>query len=497
MKLKGDYFHSAFHPTKAVDETISKLCPGDLSLKLWDAQIDHSHIKPVIASAQEGYQVWRKITFEERISYLQKFKEIAIKRKDEIAKAISMEVGKPYWESLTEAGAIAAKVDVTINESLRRIQSQKIDEIMPNLNGHTHHRPLGPCLIIGPYNFPCHLANGQILSALIAGNSIIFKPSEKTIYSGQLLIECLAEAGFPNGVINMINGGAITSSELTKSEEIKGIFFTGSHGVGIKILENTYKQLDKMVALELGGRNSTILHEDIEMEHALAELLRSCYLSTGQRCTSTSLIFVHKNILEKFSDEFLKLTKKIRIDHPMSKTKPFMGPIIDQTAMDLYFDFHKLTMKEGAQCLVEPKRISREKEGYYISPSLHYLEKPNLTSEFFQKEIFGPEACIIPYTDIEEAIQMANSTPYGLAASLFTQDSKKYDLFLRDMNAGILNLNRSTVGASSKLPFGGTKNSGNFHPAAVSMIDHCVSTMASLETYTGGSKIETIVGLDD
>jgi len=173
MKLKGDYFHSAFHSINKVDETISKLCPGDLSLALWDAQINHSHIESVVTSAQEGYEAWRETSIEERMTYLQKFKEVAIRRKDEIAKAISMEVGKPYWESLTEAGAIAAKVDVTINESLKRIQSQEINEIMPNLNGHTYYRPLGPCLIIGPYNFPCHLANGQILSALIAGNSII------------------------------------------------------------------------------------------------------------------------------------------------------------------------------------------------------------------------------------------------------------------------------------------------------------------------------------
>ncbi|MGE3608763.1 MAG: aldehyde dehydrogenase family protein [Bacteriovoracaceae bacterium] len=505
MTLRGDYFQGHFtHSNGLADlskanEKILKRAPGELNQTLWECGIFYDHIDAVVHSAVEGHETWRKTSFEERIQYLKKYQEIVRRRKDEFALALAWEVGKPLWEAKTEAASIDAKVSVTITDSLERIKQETIKDVMPKIDGHVLYKPLGPSLIIGPFNFPCHLANGQILSALLAGNSIIFKPSEKTIYSAQLMIECFHEAGFPKGVINFINGTGYTSSKLTSDKRIRAVFFTGSRGVGLRILENTYKDLNKLVALELGGKNSSIIHHDTSIPHALPELLRACFLTTGQRCTSTSMILVHKKIEQEFISQFKAVTEKIRVGHPVKSSKdPFMGPLIDAHAEKLYFEFCQFGKSEGAEEIVAPKKLDLGYEGYYVSPSIHYAKRPNLQGKFIQEEIFGPNCFFVPYEDIEEAIHIANSTDYGLAASVFTRDPLIYQLCLRDIEAGLINLNRSTVGASARLPFGGLKNSGNHRPAAVSMIDHCVSTVATLETLDdSSSKITDILGLEE
>jgi succinylglutamic semialdehyde dehydrogenase len=498
MKIKGDYFNGAFQKATQKDECIEKFCPADTEQKLWEACVDYTNIEKVVESAQNGFKQWKILSFEERAFYLKKYKEALLKRQDDISEALSLEIGKPLWEAKTEASALLGKVDVTLNDSLSRIQTQTFENIMPEITGLSYHKPIGTTLIIGPFNFPCHLPNGQILSSLLAGNSIIFKPSEKTIYSSQILIECFHEAGFPEGVINFINGTVHTASELTKHPLVKGIFFTGSQPVGIKILENTYRDLSKLVALELGGRNATIIHSMVDMEHTLTELIRACYLTSGQRCSSTSIILVQKKWVDEFQAKFTELVRKIHVDHPIDFTSiPFMGPLIDAHSQKLYYDFQEMTKTENIESLVAPKILERKKKGYYNAPALHYYEHPLTSSAFFKGEIFAPQACIIPFDTIDEAITLANLSPYGLAASVFTKDQQIFNLCKQELEAGVINLNRSTVGAHSKLPFGGVKNSGNFRAAAVSMIDHCASLTSTLETMSCHSKISEIVGLSE
>ena len=506
--LRGDYFNGQFSQALGVtessiqssDEKITKFCPGDLNNKLWDASISYENINKVIESAISGFDVWRKLEITERVNFLKKFQEQVVKRKEEIGTAIALETGKPLWESMTEAGALAAKVNVTISDSLKRIEKTTINQILPNIDGHVIKKPLGASLVIGPFNFPCHLANGQILAALLTGNSIIFKPSEKTIYSSQLLIECFHAAGFPKGVINFINGTVKTTQDIIKHPAIKGIFFTGSVPVGKKILESVGTDLTKLVALELGGKNSTILHKDTNIDHALPELLRACYLSSGQRCTSTSMVIIHKSIEQEFIDKFKSITERIIVDHPTEyKELPFMGPLIDEAAANTYNNFCKLGVENGAEDIIGLKDLDTGFKGHYVNPTIHYLKQGSAVKEnpFTQEEIFGPNCTFTPYEEIEQAIKIANISDYGLAASVFTQEQDIYKLCIRDIDSGIINLNRSTVGASSRLPFGGVKNSGNHHPAAVSMVDHTVSTVASLETLDNSSSIDDVKGLRD
>ncbi len=496
LNVQGDYFNGKFYLPKSQDEILQKLSPSDLSLELWTAASDYTHIDKVLSSADDGFKIWRKTSFNERIEFLKKFQKAVDARKEDFGKAIALETGKPLWESMTEASAVSAKVNVTITDSLARIEKKTIEKVLPSIDGHIIYKPLGPCLVIGPYNFPCHLANGQILSALLAGNSIIFKPSEKTIYSSQLLIECFHAAGFPKGVINFINGTAHTTQNILKAPSIKGIFFTGSFAIGKKILEAVGTDISKLIALELGGKNASIIHNDADIAHALPELLRACFLSTGQRCTSTSTVIIHKSIEQEFIQKFKDLTERIIVDHPIDfQNTPFMGPLIDQMAVEKYESSIRLGERNGAEAILSHNMLDLKFKGHYISPSIHYLKKADKTNPFTQEEIFGPNCTFISYDTIDEAIDLANISDYGLAAAIFTQEKDIYHQVLRDVDAGIINLNRSTVGASSRLPFGGVKNSGNHHPAAVSMIDHTVSVISSLETMDNSSKVEDIVGL--
>jgi len=490
FEIKGDYFNGQFNlqakpgsltGREACDEVIEKFSPANLEDMLWVCPVDYRHIDAIVESAQKGFHYWKKISFEERSNYLKKYQECLLTRKNKIATAISLETGKPLWESHTEVDAVIAKIDITINESLKRIQTLTFKNIMPDTTGEVHHRPIGPCLIIGPFNFPCHLANGQIVSALLAGNSIIFKPSEKTIYSAQLLIECFHEAGFPNNVINFINGSGEVAKRIIKEKSIKGIYFTGSKEVGKSILELTHQDLTKLVALELGGKNTSIVHCDANLDHALAELIKACFLTSGQRCVSTSKIAVHASIKDELVDRFHQLAKRIIIDHPIEfEQEPFMGPLIDKKSLENYLVYMGMAKREGFDEIMRGKQLEKKFQGYYVSPSIHYIDSMKDEGHFLGSEIFGPNCVFLPYNDIEQAIKITNASEYGLATGVFTSDDKIFRHCLEEIDSGIINLNRATAGASSKLPFGGVKNSGNYRPAGVSMIDSCVHPVSSL-----------------
>jgi succinylglutamic semialdehyde dehydrogenase len=482
--IKGDYFNSQFVLPELDDNRflVQKYSPADTEHHLYDCPTNVNHLSAVVESAQKGYETWRKTPASERANYLKKYQEIVASKKEEIARAIALETGKPLWEALTEATGVIGKVDVTINDSYKRIETQTFDDIMPGTKGYVNYKPLGPSIVIGPFNFPCHLANTQILAALMAGNSVIFKPSEKTIYSGQLLIECFHEAGFPEGVVNLINGTGDVASRIIKEKCIKGIYFTGSKEVGVKILSLTYKSLDKLVALEMGGKNTTIVHNDASKHHTISELINACYMTTGQRCVSTSKVAIHEDIYEEFIELFHKTAKRLIVDHPVDyEVEPFMGPLIDQRSMENYLNYMGMAKREGAHEVMRGKQIERKTPGFYVTPSIHLFEEYDPKSVFLGSEIFGPNCSFVKYREIEEAIDFANMSDYGLAASLFTKDQGLFDKCVQDIQAGIFNFNRSTAGASAKLPFGGVKNSGNHRPAAVSMIDACVYPMASLQ----------------
>ena len=482
MEIKGDYYFNSFHPeVKGKDEELVKRNPSNIDEVLWRSTVSYENIEKIIVSARTGFANWRSIKLEERIGYLKKYGEALKSKKKLLQEAISKETGKPLWEAETEVNAVIGKINVTIEESLPLIQNQQYSELMPKTDARLIYKPLGVSLIIGPFNFPCHLANGQIVSSLLAGNSIIFKPSEKTIFSGQLLIDCLDEIGLPKGVVNFSVGAGETAQRLVKDKRVNAIYFTGSKQVGLKILQSTISNLGKLVALELGGKNTTIIHKDAEIDFAVEELIKSAFLTAGQRCTSTSNVAIHCSIKDEFISKFHNRAKELVIANPFEFEKePFMGPLIDDNAVQNYLKFMGMAKREGLEQVMRGKQLDRNTKGHYVSPSIHYLEKYENDGHFIKSELFGPNCVFIPYEEIEEAISISNLSEYGLSGAIF---SKSYELFEKcanEIDVGIFNFNRSTVGASSKLPFGGVKSSGNYRPAGVSMIQSCVYPQSCL-----------------
>ena len=300
----------------------------------------------------------------------------------------------------------------------------------------------------GKYSVPCLLAIALSLS---------HQKKPPTLPS--FLIDCFSQAQFPKGVINLIQGGKNTVNRLIKEKPIKGIFFTGSKDVGKSILKYTYDDLSKLVALELGGKNTTIVHSDAHIDFALSELLKSCFLTSGQRCTSTSIIAIHHSLAEKFIDSFHQLTKKIIIDHPIDfEQEPFMGPLIDEKSLENYLAFMGMARREDAQEIMRGKVIEKKHPGYYVTPSIHYMKAANLKSHFIKSEIFGPNTTFISYNDIEEAIAIANAPDYGLAASVFTANDSLFSQCASQLSSGLVNHNRSTVlGPAPNFPLAALK----------------------------------------
>ena len=498
FKLKGHYFAGKFHSFSYKEqENLTKTCPANTNQILWTMPTNEAPIKSIIDSAKKGLRCMRLLSREERCQLLKNYQKALQKRKDPLATAISLESGKPLWEAEGEVNAVIGKIDTTIEDSLPRINDIVIDNIMPKTRGIVIHKPLGICLVIGPFNFPCHLANTQILSSLIAGNSIIFKPSEKTAYSGQLMIECFHEASFPDGAINLLQGTGTTASTLLQEESIKGIFFTGSVTVGKSILKQTSHDLSKLVALELGGKNTAIICEDADYNHALQEMLKACFLTTGQRCVSVSTIAVQRSMMDKFIKDFYNLVQKIHIDHPIEyESEPFMGPVIDNHALDAFFKAIDTAKQEGMEEVMKAKVLDKKYKGHYIGPAIHFAKRFHPKSTFLTRELFGPSATLILFDNIDDAIEMANATDYGLAACLFSKRQDYYNKCLQEIDAGVINFNRSTCGASAKLPFGGVKNSGNYRPASATFIDSCVYKVAGLNVLDDSpEELDSIKGL--
>ena len=498
FSLKGHYFYGKFHSfPQQTQDVLQKVCPANSDQILWTMPLHDAPIKAIIDSAQKGFNYMRHLSREERCRLLRAYQKNLMAKKDLLAEAIALESGKPLWESRGEVNAVIGKVDTTIETSLSRIDDRIIDDLMPNTRGRVIHKPLGPCLIIGPFNFPCHLANTQILSALIAGNSIILKPSEKTFYSGQLMIECFHDASFPHGAVNLLQGTGAAASNLLEDPSVKGVFFTGSVAVGKRILKQTSQDLSKLVALELGGKNTAVICDDANYDYALQEMLNACFLTTGQRCVSVSNIALHRSMVDKFIKDFHTLVQKIIIDHPIEyEREPFMGPLIDEDAKEAYLNAMDTAKREGLEEIMKGEAVMRKYKGHYVGPSIHFAKKFDTQSSLLTQELFGPSATLIPFDTLDDAIEIANSTEYGLAVCLFSKREEYYQKCLREIDAGIVNFNRSTCSASAKLPFGGVKNSGNYRPSSAVFIDSCVYQVASLEVLDDSpKKYEEIKGL--
>ncbi|MBI2604688.1 MAG: aldehyde dehydrogenase family protein [Deltaproteobacteria bacterium] len=483
IETRGNYINGRFVPVEDVVGTLTSKSPADALDVIGSFPYNYSQIDLAADAARAAFPAWKRAKPGDRAALLIRYRDALKKLEGKLSEVIAREVGKPLWEAKQEVAAMINKVDVTLSEGLRVVTDYEIPSILENTFGACRFRPVGVFVVLGPFNFPGHLANGHIVPALATGNCVIFKPSEKAPAAGQIMAEAFDEAGFPNGVFNLVQGEREVGRRLAVCESVDGVLFTGSYEVGLKLKQDTIQQYWKLLALEMGGKNAAIVADDADLDWAVYETLTGAFMTAGQRCSSTSRIIVHKSLFNAFVKKFHERAKAFSIGHPLKN--PFMGPLIDEAAVEKYLKFLGIASREGCEIIMRGKRFEAEHRGSYVTPSICLVRNNSIASVrksvYQQTEIFGPNVAIYSYENMEEAVELANATQYGLVASAFTASREKYARISEDLKAGLINWNRSTVGASSRLPFGGIRRSGNHFPTAVSAASYCMYPVSSLE----------------
>lgn len=493
MEHAGDFINGRWTEPEKSDGQFSDVSPSDLNDQIMQVTFKYDHIEAACAAAKKAYPAWGRLSMDERKSYLVKLKGIFDGHADEMAQLIARDTGKALWESLTEAKALGSKIDITLNFSSQLVAEEHIPNALPGVEGVVRFRSRGVMAVVGPFNFPAHLPNGHIIPSLLMGNTIVFKPSEQTPAVGQLYAKLIEKAEFPPGVFNLVQGDGECGRRLVLNENVDGILFTGSYDVGLRIKQETLSHYWKIIALEMGGKNTTVVWDDTDMDKAIYESIVGAFMSTGQRCACTSRIIVHDKIADEFTERFYQMAKKLTIGHWAEN--PFMGPLINQGAVDKYLRFQEIAKREGSESLMRGKVLDLKHKGFYVTPSINLVEKFSSESTYQKSEIFGPNVAIFRTTDFDEAMAITNYSGYGLVGAIFTKQEALYKKMLFDARLGLLNWNRTTNGASSRLPFGGMGKSGNDRPSGHFAIQYCSVPIASLEDPTSFDASKMLPGI--
>ncbi len=455
-------------------ETIHSRDPGTGELIGIGQEATADQVNQAVLAAKDALFSWANTPLSQRISFIKDFEELLQENKQEFARAISEETGKPLWESQGEATAMLNKIAVSIEAYYDR------SGVHQKQDGKRHlqlmHRPLGVVGVISPFNFPGHLPHGQIIPALIAGNTIVFKPSEFTPIVGEELVRLWQQVDLPEGVLNLLQGGGKVGEAVAQHPDVNGLFFTGSYETGLKLSRMYAEYPEKLLAMELGGNNPLIIGEDIHPKAAALFTAQSAYLSAGQRCTcARRLILVDGPQAEAYLEELLALIPRLRVGHYLSAPEPFMGPLIHPQAAENAMAWQKRLLDQGATPLC-PMKLSKPS---YLSPGLLDVSKVH---NLLDREIFAPCLQLVRVPHLTQAIHVANQTKYGLAAGLISSSQEDYMQFSRDIRAGVISWNSPMTGASGKVPFGGIGCSGNFRPGGYYTTDFCTYPMVATES---------------
>jgi len=455
--------------------------------ELWRGAIGDADTE--VAMARASWADWASRSLTYRIEALRRFTNVVRARSDAFADLIARETGKPLWEAHTEVDSVIAKVNISVTAYAERTSARKLDSPM-GLRMALRHKPHGVLAVLGPYNFPAHLPNGHIVPALLAGNAVVFKPSEKTSAVGQFLVECFHAAGVHEGCVRLLIGGAAEGKALAAHDGIDGLLFTGAAHTGVALNRAFANRPEKILALEMGGNNPIVVWDSPDLQAAATVIVQSAFTSAGQRCTAARRLIVDERLYEPLLIEVNKLVARIIVDEPHAKPAPFMGPVIDNQAADMLTESFVELMTRGGHVI---RHLERPFENLpFLKPALidttDVAERPDI-------ELFGPILQVIRAKTFEDAIAEANNTRYGLSASLLSQDPGLYDQFWANARAGIVNWNKPTNGASSGAPFGGIGWSGNHRPSAFYAADYCAYPVVSSEAEQARASIG--VGLTD
>ncbi|MDB6047440.1 MAG: Succinylglutamic semialdehyde dehydrogenase [Pseudomonas sp.] len=443
---------------------------------LWSGQAASAEqVNAAINAARQAFPAWAKRTLDERIAVLEAFAARLKSHADELAHCIGEETGKPLWESATEVTSMINKVAISV-QSYRERTGEKSGPL-GDATAVLRHKPHGVVAVFGPYNFPGHLPNGHIVPALLAGNTVLFKPSELTPKVAELTVRCWIEAGLPAGVLNLLQGARETGVALAANPGIDGLFFTGSSRTGNSLHQQFSGRPDKILALEMGGNNPLVVDQVEDIDAAVYTVIQSSFISAGQRCTCARRLLVPQGAWgDALLVRLVEVTATIQVGAFDQQPAPFMGSVISLGAANALLEAQELLLANGAVALLE--MTQPQASAALLTPGI--LDVSDVTDRA-DEELFGPLLQVIRYADFDAAIAEANNTQYGLAAGLLSDSEARYQQFWLESRAGIVNWNKQLTGAASSAPFGGVGASGNHRASAYYAADYCAYPVASLE----------------
>ena len=431
--------------TPGAGETISLTdpCTGENSPHVFSSATEEQ-AETALLTARKAFPDWASTDLEDRKVILRRYAELLEVNQDQIAATISADTGKPLWESKTEATAMRGKIEISITAQEKRCAE------FGNNPSITRYRPHGVVVVLGPFNFPGHLPNGHIVPALLAGNTVVFKPSELTPRTANLMVKLLLEAQVPAGAIQLLHGKGNIGAYLTHHDLPDAIFFTGSSATGKRITAANAHRPGRMVALEMGGNNPLVIGDMNQLEATCLTIIQSAFITAGQRCTcARRLIIIENEQTDSLLERLIQMTQSIQVGCPKDDPPPFMGPVITPAAAQQVIDAQAQLINQGAQVLLEATLL---KEGTgLVSPGI--LDVTDV-QERSDQETFGPLLQVIRVANLDEAIVEANNTVYGLSAGIISNNANHYERFRNEVKAGLINWNQQLTGASSAAPFG-------------------------------------------
>lgn len=432
-------------------------------------------IDAAVVVGRQAFRDWALMPIEQRKEYLEKFAKEVEKHKATLARLISEETGKPLWESLTEVAAVVNKVAISIHAFDERCR--QVEAPMGQAVRHTRFKPHGVVAVLGPFNLPAHLPNGHIVPALLAGNTVVFKPSERTPAVGHFLVKMWAATGIPSGVVNLIQGGKEAGLLLASHAQINGLFFTGSAAAGKALHQVFAGQPEKILTLEMGGNNPLIVFDVEDMDAAAYMTVLSAFITSGQRCVcARRLIVPEGKKTEHFIETLVMQTMRLRVGPYTDVPEPFMGPVINREAGEWLMQAQKGLALRGGKIIA--RMDAKANNPAMLMPGI--MDTTHIARR--DEELFGPFLQVIRVKNFDAALEEANHTQYGLAAGLISDNPAYFKKFYALSRAGILTWNRQMTGASSEAPFGGVGKSGNHRPSAYFAADYCSYPVASIES---------------
>jgi succinylglutamic semialdehyde dehydrogenase len=432
-------------------------------------------VDEAVGQARRAWPGWAAQPLSIRMELVRRFANEVRKDAGLLATTIAREVGKPHWEARTEVENVLARVEIAIRGYAERSAQRKLDSALQG-SAAVRHKPHGVLAVLGPCNFPAHLPVGHMVPALIAGNTVIFKPSEKAPATAEALVRCFHRAGIATGIVQLLVGGPDEGQALVAHEGVNGILFTGSAHTGIAISRKLATRPDKLLTLEMGGNNPIVVWDTPKVSDAAMLIVQSAFTTAGQRCTSARRLIVKSSLFDDVVEAVKEIADRLIVGAPFDDPAPFMGPVIDNAAADGLTESFLFLLSRGGRAIKHLIRIQDNLP--FLSPAIIDMtgiaERPDV-------ELFGPILQVIRIDDFDQAIAEANATRFGLSAALIGGNPQEYNRFWANVRAGIVNWNRPTISASLAAPFGGIGLSGNHRPSAFYAADYCAYPVTSAE----------------